>query len=193
MAAIHRSDRHRTARHAPAEGLDEDMEAQTTAVEPLTLDRAEALLEGADAFTRRYGYRVADGYLEFPEALPATVQALHDGADPEWSSYLVIDPTTATVVGLGGFTGPPTDGAVEIGYSIAPAHRGRGHATEAARRWIDIATARGVTLVCAHTLAGENASTAVLRRLGFRRTAELPDPEAGAVWRWELTRDTAPG
>jgi RimJ/RimL family protein N-acetyltransferase len=133
---------------------------------------------------------VAEGYLEFPEALPATVDALRDGADPEWSSYLIVDPATATVVGLGGFTGPPADGSVEIGYSIAPAHRGRGHATEAARRWIDIATARGATLVCAHTLAGENPSTAVLRRLGFRRTAELTDPEVGAIWRWELTPGT---
>jgi [ribosomal protein S5]-alanine N-acetyltransferase len=92
------------------------------------------------------------------------------------------------VIGLGGFTGPPTDGAVEIGFSIAPAHRGRGHANETARRWLDIT--RGVTLVCAHTLAGEKPSTAVLRRLGFRRTAELIDPEVGAVWRWEVTTDT---
>jgi [ribosomal protein S5]-alanine N-acetyltransferase len=175
---------HRTRPQASARGPDEVMEAQLTAVEPLTRDRAEALLEGNDAFTRRYGY------LAFPEALPATVQALRDGMDPDWFGYLIIDPTTITVIGLGGFTGPPTDGSVEIGYSIAPAHRGRGHATEAARRWLDIATARGVTLVCAHTLAEENPSTAVLRRLGFRRTAELIDPEVGAVWRWEVTPDT---
>ena len=132
---------------------------------------------------------MADGYLEFPEALSAIVQALRDGMDPDWFSYLIIDPTTTTVIGLGGFTGPPTDGSVEIGYSIAPAYRGRGHATEAARRWLDIAIARGVTLVCAHTLADENPSTAVLRRMGFRRVAGLTDPEVGAVWRWELTAD----
>ena len=166
------------------------MGAQRTAVEPLTLDRAEVLLEGADAFARRFGYRVADDYLAFPEALPATVQALRGGMDPDWFSHLVIEPTTMTVIGLGGFTGPPTDGSVEIGYSIAPAHRGRGHATEAARRWLDIATTRGVTLVRAHTLAEENPSTAVLRRLGFQRTTELVDPEVGAVWRWEWTPST---
>ena len=165
------------------------MEAQHTALEPLTRDRAEALLEGSDAFTRVSGYRVADGYLAFPEALPPIVRALRDGMDPDWFSYLIIDPTTTTVIGLGGFTGPPTDGSVEIGYSIAPAYRGRGHATEAARRWLDLAIGRGVTMVCAHTLAEENPSTAVLRRLGFRRTAELTDPEVGAVWRWELTAD----
>ncbi|MGY1698017.1 GNAT family N-acetyltransferase [Geodermatophilus sp. SYSU D00814] len=167
------------------------MAPQHTVVEPLTLDRAEALLEGSEVFTRRYGRDVAEGYLPFPEALPETVRVLRGGADPEWWSHLVVDGATGTVVGLGGFTGPPVDGAVEIGYGIAPAHRGRGHATEAARQWVDAATARGVTLVRAHTLAGENASTAVLRRLGFRRTAELTDPEAGAVWRWELATGAA--
>ncbi|WP_143425100.1 GNAT family N-acetyltransferase [Geodermatophilus pulveris] len=161
-------------------------DAQHTAVEPLTRDGAEALLEGGDAFPRRFGHRVADGYLEFPEALPAIVRALRDGVDPGWWSHLVIDPRTTTVIGHGGFKGPPTDGSVEIGYSIAPAHRGRGHATEAAHHLIDIAATRGVARVCAHTLAEENPSTAVLRRLGFRRTAELTDPGAGAVWRWEL-------
>ncbi len=165
------------------------MDAQHTEVEPVTQDRAEALVEGNDAFTRRFGYAVADGYLEFPEALPAILEALQDGMDPGWYSHLIIDPTTSTVIGLGGFTGPPADGWVEIGYSIAPAHRGRGHATAAARRWVDIAVSRGVTSVCAHTLAAENPSTGVLRRLGFRRTAELTDPEVGAVWRWELTVD----
>jgi RimJ/RimL family protein N-acetyltransferase len=162
------------------------MDAQRTAVEPLTREGAEALLEGNDSFSRSFGYAVADGYLQFPEALPATVEALRQGIDAGWFSYLIIDAPTATVVGLGGFTGPPVDGSVEIGYSVAPAHRGQGHATAAARRWIDIATGHGVELVCAHTLAEENPSTAVLRRLGFRRTAELTDPEVGAIWRWEL-------
>jgi hypothetical protein len=65
MAAIHR-----TRRRASAGGPDETMEAQDTAVEPLTRDHAEALLEGNDAFTRRFGYRVADGYLAFPRPSP---------------------------------------------------------------------------------------------------------------------------
>ena len=76
--------------------------------------------------------------------------------------------------------------ALALSLGSSPAFSGM----EEARRWIDIATARGVTLVCAHTLAAETASTAVLRRLGFRRTAELVDPEVGAVWRWELAPGT---
>lgn len=37
----------------------------------------------------------------------------------------------------------------------------------------------------AHTLAQENASNALLRRLGFRFAGEVSDPEEGIVWRWE--------
>jgi RimJ/RimL family protein N-acetyltransferase len=42
-----------------------------------------------------------------------------------------------------------------------------------------------VTLVRAHTLAEENASTAVLTKLGFERVAEIDGAEEGPLWRWE--------
>ena len=57
------------------------MDAQHTVVEPVTQDRAEALVEGNDAFTRRFGYAVADGYLEFPEALPAILPLVRGTLD----------------------------------------------------------------------------------------------------------------
>jgi RimJ/RimL family protein N-acetyltransferase len=74
---------------------------------------------------------------------------------------------------------------VEIGYSVAPDHRGRGHATEAVRSWMDLAARKGVLVVRAHTLPAESASTAVLAKLGFARVAEVDDEESGPVWRWE--------
>jgi [ribosomal protein S5]-alanine N-acetyltransferase len=43
-----------------------------------------------------------------------------------------------------------------------------------------------VSMVIAHTLANDNPSTGVLRRLGFTKTRELVDPEDGPIWRWEL-------
>src|SRR3712207_5245853 len=157
------------------------MRTERTLVRPVTLEAVEALLGADGEFRRRFGLDVAEGYLAFPEALPATVHALQSGMPPEWFSYLIIDPLESVVVGMGGFTGPPSDGVVEIGYSVAPRHRGRGHATDAVRLWLDHAARSGVSLVRAHTLPVQSASTAVLEKSGFECVARLDDDEAGAV------------
>jgi RimJ/RimL family protein N-acetyltransferase len=54
------------------------------------------------------------------------------------------------------------------------------------RELVERARRAGLQAVVAHTLAEENASTTVLTRCGFTRTAELTDPDEGRVWRWEL-------
>lgn len=89
-----------------------------------------------------------------------------------------------------GFAGSlNAEGEIEIGYEVAPAHQGQGHATAAARALVAMAFGRpGVRAVVAHTLAQENASTGVLRRIGMAQVAELPHPEVGAVWRWRLAK-----
>jgi ribosomal-protein-alanine N-acetyltransferase len=163
---------------------------ERTEVRPVTLEVAEALLESDPDFPLRFGLDVADGYLAFPEALPATVHALQSGMPPAWFSYLIIDPRESVVVGMGGFTGPPSDGVVEIGYSVAPGHRGRGHATDAVRLWLDHAARSGVSLVRAHTLPVQSASTAVLEKSGFECVARVDDDETGAVWRWQRPAST---
>ncbi|MBF6540574.1 GNAT family N-acetyltransferase [Nocardia farcinica] len=156
-----------------------------TVVVPVTLEHARLLDSPAD-FEQRFGLTLVEGYLAFPEAVAQTLETLRAGTAPQWYSHLIVDTATARVVGLGGFAGPPRDGVVEIGYSVAPSARGRGHATAAARAWIEAARERGVRTVIAHTLAQENPSTAVLRRCGFVQTGETMDPDEGPVWRWEL-------
>jgi [ribosomal protein S5]-alanine N-acetyltransferase len=91
------------------------------------------------------------------------------------------------LIGSGGFVGPPQDGVVEIGYELAPAFRGKGLGTAAAGALVEKARATGaVTTVIANTLAHDNPSTGVLRRLGFRWVRELFDPEDGPIWRWKV-------
>jgi [ribosomal protein S5]-alanine N-acetyltransferase len=77
---------------------------------------------------------------------------------------------------------------VEIGYEIAPEFRGRGLATAAVRAMIDkaVASSSRISSVIAHTLAAENPSTGVLRRIGFEHVGEVDHPEEGTVWRWAL-------
>lgn len=158
----------------------------TTRVEPVTLEQAQALLVGNDEFEARFGMPVAPGYLDFPEALESARQALEVEIPPEWWSHLIIDDDTNTVVGFGGYKGPPADGEVEIGYSIAPEYQRRGYATTAARILVDRARDGGCTLISAHTMPEANASTRVLQRCGFVRVEDFEDPEIGPVWRWEL-------
>jgi RimJ/RimL family protein N-acetyltransferase len=156
-------------------------------VEPARLAWLEALADGDDVFGARYGITVVDGWVGFPEALPAALAAArrHD-ADP-WGSHLVFDGRDGALVGFGGFKGVPVGGAVEIGYAIAPSRRGRGLATAFAAELIRRARAAGVRTVVAHTLAEPNASTSVLARCGFAHAATLHDDDLDAdVWRWEL-------
>ena len=165
------------------------MSSGTTRIEPVSLAQVEALIEGDDVFTARFGMPVAPGYLDFPEALSRTRDELVNGMPSEWYSHLIIDVDTNTVVGFGGYKGPPTNGEVEIGYSVAPSRQRRGHASAAAQLLIEHARAAGVARVCAYTLPEANASTKVLTRCGLTMTQVVEDAEEGYVWRWERSLD----
>jgi ribosomal-protein-alanine N-acetyltransferase len=61
----------------------------------------------------------------------------------------------------------PTDGAVEIGYTIFPSQRGRGYATEAVAALVDWAARTfEVRVVLAAIVRGNDASVRVLERVG---------------------------
>jgi RimJ/RimL family protein N-acetyltransferase len=152
-------------------------------VEPARVEWLEALVVSDDELTARFGIPVAAGWVGFPEALPHALDGAraHD-LDP-WGTHLIFE--DGTLVGFGGFKGAPVDGVVELGYAVAPERRGRGIATAATRAMVERADEAGVVVVIAHTLAEENASTAVLRRSGFQQTDTVHDPDEGDVWRWE--------
>ena len=83
----------------------------------------------------------------------------------------------AALVAGAGFFGPPANGSVEIGYSVVPAARERGYATEVVRALVAHAFAHtAVDAVVAHTSDENVASTRVLLRCGFRRVGPGPDP-----------------
>lgn len=71
------------------------------------------------------------------------------------------------LVGVGGFKGPPTDGVVELGYSIVPSAQRRGYATKAVRELIESGRERGAKRVRAETLPSLTPSIRVLQKLGF--------------------------
>lgn len=97
------------------------------------------------------------------------------------------------VVGHAGFHLPPdASGTVEIGYTIAPDHRGQGYATELVRGLLDFARARGVRTVQACTAPDNVASQAVLARAGFAFVEEVLDDVDGPELLHAVTLTDAP-
>ena len=98
------------------------------------------------------------------------------GTEGWWLHYvLVADASRPVLVGTVGYKGPPTDGVVEIGYSIIPSWRRQGLATEACQALIESAWIRGAQVMVAQTLLGLEPSIAVLLKLGFV-PSDSPEP-----------------
>lgn len=172
------------------------METSTIRLLPHTPIHVRTLVDGPDAYERRFGVRIADGVREFvtgPEVSAEFLARLNSSsiADPWRDGFAILHLADNIVIGVCSFTGPPAaDETVEIAYGVAPGYQGRGYATEAARLLIDHAFAMGgVRIVRAHTLPQENASTRVLAKCGFTRVAEITDPEDGVIWRWEIEHE----
>ena len=155
-------------------------------VEPITREWADALADGDAEFAARFDVAVEAGWEGFPEAVALLVAAGRSHRPVAWRPCLFFD-TDGALVGNGGWKGPPVDGAVELGYAVAPSRQRRGIATAAVRELIDRARAADVETVLAHTLPHPSPSTTVLERCGFELAGETVDPDEGPVWRWELS------
>src|SRR5262245_9664043 len=83
-----------------------------------TLELLSAALEGRSALEGLLGVSVAEDWEGFPEALPILRASYEKNPDGhEWGSLFFIELHGSTLVGFGGFKGPPSsDGVVEIGY-----------------------------------------------------------------------------
>ena len=126
----------------------------------------------------------------FPRSLTRSRDAV--AANPggaRWGTRFFLLDEPRALVGWGGFKGAPQDGAVEIGYAIAPGWEGRGLATAAAAAMVREAWADpGVDAVLAHTLPARGASVRVLEHNGFVHDGENLDGDVGVVWRFRLER-----
>ena len=138
------------------------------------------------------GVTVTEGWLQFPESMQFGYEYLKAIPDAlAWWTYLFIHAKDKALIGNGGFVGlPDASGKVEIGYSIAPAYRQRGLATEAAQGFVTYAFSKPqVKMVDAHTLSETNHSTRVLEKIGMTKIGTAHDPDEGEVWHWRITRE----
>jgi len=103
------------------------------------------------------------------ETFVEEIASLHPGMPGEWFQFAVADAVSDALLGdtaLCVDSGDPS--RAELGFTFAPAHQGKGYATEAVRATIDYAFARvGVDVVVAFTDSRNGRSIALLERVGM--------------------------
>ncbi len=118
--------------------------------------------------------------------------------DPESQAWLVralVLRSESLMVGHAGFHGPPgANGpekadAVEFGYTVFPAFRGRGYATEAASALMTWAEEQGIRHFVASVAPVNEPSLAIVHKLGFVQTGEQWDEVDGLELVFELEHD----
>jgi RimJ/RimL family protein N-acetyltransferase len=107
--------------------------------------------------------------------------------------FVVEERATGAFLGRVGPLQPPGYPGFEIAWSLAPAARGKGYATEAARAAIDWAfetfpLERIISLIHPDNSASQRVAT----RLGQRRTAERFAPFHDLCDIWEMRREDWP-
>jgi [ribosomal protein S5]-alanine N-acetyltransferase len=123
-----------------------------------------------------------------PEAATAVIEStvqLYErrGYVEPWVGYLAVE--GGICVGSCAFTSAPVGNIAEIAYFTFPGFEKRGIATRMAQCLISIARECDPSVrIVAHTLMEENASTHVLKKLGFVFTGTVDHPEDGKIWEW---------
>ena len=139
-----------------------------------TLDHVSAELESPERLARLLNVRVDHGWPpgEYDRSAQEFFrERLAEGgmAVIGWYGWYAIALEERRLVGAGGYFGPPAEeGTVEIGFSVMPAWRGRGYATEMAQALVANAFEDvHVQKVLAHAHPNNAASITVLTRSGF--------------------------
>lgn len=172
--------------------LDEIIETERLQLILLRPDTLRALMSGdPEAASRAQGLWFTDEWTASLDTDFLRVQLGHMEAHTEaraWCVRAVVRRTDGAVIGHAGFHGPPVAvGRAEIGYTILPATRRRGYATEAARALVDWARAEGEQAVFASVAPSNAASLGVVRTVGFAQTGDRVDDVDGEEQIFELT------
>lgn len=116
-----------------------------------------------------------DGVVLSPAEVAGAIDASErDFAAADFGLWLVRERVGDALVGTAGLR-PLEDVGIEVLYSLAPAARGRGYATEAARAVVEHGlTTAGLPEVIAEVDADNTASAAVVRRLGMTPFETVP-------------------
>jgi len=161
-----------------------EIETERLRLVPCSVAAAQAAIADRAELAAAVGMRVPDDWPaeDLRDFLPVYGRIVgEEPARAGWGIWLMLRPTARTLIGDIGFKGPPGDtGAVEIGYSVLPAFRGHGYATEAAQALVGWARVQpGVRRITAECLEDNWASIRVLEKTGMR---QIGRDEHGLKW-----------
>ncbi len=152
---------------------------------PLTLAELQALARGDQADL----HAVAEGGQTPRHVAQRALALLQAGCAATWAvPFHIVLPANGLVVGGCGFKGGPQRRQVEIGYAVAPAWRGCGVASAAVGQLLaEALRVGGVDQVLAQIVPDNQASMAVVSRLGFVRGDALLDASGEQVIEWRCS------
>jgi RimJ/RimL family protein N-acetyltransferase len=128
------------------------------------------------------------------ESFVAEMATLHPGIPGQWFQFAVTDRSSDELLGDTALCVDAADPSrAELGFTFAPAHQGKGFATEAVRATIDYAFERlGVDVLVAITDARNAPSIALLDRIGMTHVSTA-HVEFKGEWCDELTYERRRG
>jgi ribosomal-protein-alanine N-acetyltransferase len=160
---------------------------------PASLGHVRAEMDDRPQFARMLNADVPDNWPpeSARDALPLFLAWMEAAPDQEgwfgWYALLLAsNGAPPTLVGGGGFLGPPAAGEVQIGYSMLPQFQRRGIATEMVAGLVVWALSQNqVGCIVAETEWENPASVQVLKKIGF--SSQGATNAAGGM-RFELRR-----
>ena len=144
------------------------IESERLVLVPFTRSEAEAVLSGGRRSTWSAGYPT-EGDLEIARMVVRS--PVDPTPQPGFGPFTILERDSGMAIGGAGFMGPPDpEGAIELGYGVAPEWRGHGLATEAVVGLLEFAWSQPeVKKVLAATDLTNAASARVLEKAGLRR------------------------
>lgn len=132
------------------------------------------------------GLQIPPGALPPAKTVARALGQLELGTPAFWCvPFLIVATSRSTLTGACGFKTAPADGSVEISYGVARTERGRGVATIAIDKLLQLAAStEQVRQVVAHILPDNIASSKLVARLGFALEGSLLDTDGELVNRW---------
>jgi RimJ/RimL family protein N-acetyltransferase len=140
-----------------------DIETERLLLTPISPERARQIVAGD-----RMGDRWHPEYPLVDELDPLRGLAATQDPDPVFTMYVIRQRHDTLAIGGLGFFGPPDDlGRIEFGYGLVPSVRGRGYATEAVIRALEVAAEHGALSAAADTALANLSSQRVLEKAGL--------------------------